>query len=62
MSEHTCTACDRRGPWGPTWRWYGSYAYLDAGKRVVKICSDACGKGLSASVLAKLLRTVQADA
>ncbi len=39
---HECSACWMRAPWGPSWGWYGSYAEMEDGKPVVKLCSDAC--------------------
>ena len=59
--RHRCTICGRDGFWGPTWSWYGSYKQLDDGAPVVKICSDACGEGLSASVLARIGRQLRDD-
>lgn len=41
---YTCDQCKGTGPWGPTWRWYGSYRDLDnfGPDGVAKLCSEAC--------------------
>lgn len=44
---HVCTNCGRADAWGPTWSWYGSLAALDAGRRVVKACCEACREALA---------------
>lgn len=39
---HRCDICQACGPWTESWTWFGSYADLDDGKPVVKLCSKSC--------------------
>ncbi len=40
---HACCLCDRVGPWGPGWRWYGSYREEENGVPVMKFCPSHVG-------------------
>lgn len=61
VRHHRCDGCGQLGPWTDSWQWYGSYNDLDNGRRVLKMCSEACHETIKAQggaprVLAKLRR------
>lgn len=59
--RHRCTICGIEGAWSDAWQWFGSYKDQDEGKPVLKTCSAACRKGMSASALASLGRRLRQD-
>lgn len=59
--RHRCTVCGRVDHWSDCWEWYGSYKDIDDARPVVKTCSEACRRGLSAPVLNDLRRRLGED-
>jgi endogenous inhibitor of DNA gyrase (YacG/DUF329 family) len=44
VALHKCTTCGGESPWGPSWKWFGSYRDLDNDEPIMKFCSDSCAE------------------